>query len=61
MGKQCRAARRLHLVATDSDWSAGTGPTVEGPTGELLMLATGREPDWTLMAGDGVPVGSVGE
>lgn len=55
MGGQARAARRLHLVATDSDWSAGDGPTVEGPTAELLMLATGRQPDWAQLSGDGVP------
>ena len=55
MGGRARAARRFHLVASDSDWSAGSGPTVEGPTAELLMLATGREPDWSLLTGDGVP------
>lgn len=32
----------LRLVATDSDWSAGDGPEVTGPSGELLMVATGR-------------------
>ena len=40
-----RARRRLaglHLVATDSDWSAGEGARVEGPTGDLLLLLTGR-------------------
>jgi uncharacterized protein (TIGR03083 family) len=59
MGRKSRATHRLHLVATDSDWSAGSGPTVEGPTGELLMLATGREPVWSLLSGDGVPAHSV--
>lgn len=54
IGRQARAARRLRLVATDSDWSAGRGPVVEGPTGELLMLASGREPDWGQLSGDGV-------
>lgn len=60
LGGRARASRRLRMVATDSDWSAGSGPTVEGPTAELLMLATGREPDWALLAGDGVRVRSPG-
>jgi uncharacterized protein (TIGR03083 family) len=40
-----RARRRLaglHLVATDSGWSAGAGARVEGTTGDLLLLLTGR-------------------
>jgi hypothetical protein len=48
-------------VATDSDWEAGDGPTVAGPTGELLLLATGREPDWSQLEGEGVPARSLGE
>lgn len=56
MGSEARAVRRLQLVATDSDWSAGRGPRVEGPAGELLMLVTGREPDWAQLTGDGVAV-----
>jgi uncharacterized protein (TIGR03083 family) len=55
MGPSTRAARRLRLVATDTDWSVGDGPTVAGRAGELLMLATGREPDWTQLTGEGVP------
>ncbi len=61
LGRRTRAAHRLHLVATDSAWSAGRGPTVEGPTGELLMLVTGREPDWTQLTGAGLPARAVGE
>lgn len=61
MGPQARAVRRLHLVASDADWSEGTGPTVEGPAAELLMLVTGREPDWSQLTGDGVPARSVGD
>jgi uncharacterized protein (TIGR03083 family) len=35
--------RDTRLIATDQDWSAGTGPAeVRGPVSELLMLATGR-------------------
>ena len=45
MGWPFHARRRLHgvcLRATDSDWTAGTGPEVTGTTGALLLLATGR-------------------
>jgi hypothetical protein len=41
-----RARKRLHgfrLVATDHPWTAGDGPTVEGPARALLMLVTGRD------------------
>lgn len=45
MGWPFHARRRLagmRLVATDSDWSAGTGPEVHGTTETLLLLVTGR-------------------
>lgn len=61
LGPATRAARRLRLVATDCEWTVGDGPVVEGPAGELLMLATGRTPDWTLLRGAGVPVRPVGD
>jgi uncharacterized protein (TIGR03083 family) len=32
----------LELVATDTDWSAGSGTRVEGPMRALLLLLTGR-------------------
>lgn len=32
----------LHLHATDSGWTAGTGSLVEAPVSALLLLATGR-------------------
>lgn len=39
-----RRFRNTRLVATDRDWSAGTGPhEVRGPVAELLMAATGRD------------------
>jgi uncharacterized protein (TIGR03083 family) len=47
-------ARGLRLVATDVDWSHGTGPTVAGPMQELLMLICGRAPDVALLEGDGL-------
>jgi uncharacterized protein (TIGR03083 family) len=42
-------AKRFTLVATDHEWTRGKGPVVEGPISELLMLSTGREPDWSLL------------
>ncbi len=32
----------LRFVATDVDWSVGEGAEVRGPSGELLLLLTGR-------------------
>jgi uncharacterized protein (TIGR03083 family) len=37
-----RRAKRLHLVATDLDWSHGGGPEVQGPGEALLMVIAGR-------------------
>ena len=37
-----RRTRGLRLVATDTDWSAGDGPAVEGPAEPLLMAIAGR-------------------
>jgi uncharacterized protein (TIGR03083 family) len=45
MGWPFWARRRLsglRLVATDVDWSAGTGAEVRGPVRALLLLLTGR-------------------
>jgi uncharacterized protein (TIGR03083 family) len=44
----------LHLVASDLDWSRGSGPEVRGPGMPLLMAITGRAPAVTDLAGDGV-------
>ena len=46
--------RSIRLVATDVDWARGKGPEVRGPMQELLMLASGREPDRTLVTGEGL-------
>lgn len=46
MGWPFHARRRLRgrrLVATDSDWTAGEGEEVRGPTAALLLLLTGRD------------------
>jgi uncharacterized protein (TIGR03083 family) len=37
-----RRTKRLHLVATDLDWSHGSGPEVQGPGEALLMAMAGR-------------------
>ena len=51
-----RARKRLaglRLVATDSDWSAGEGALVEGTTGDLLLLLTGRTAAVGRLSGEG--------
>lgn len=49
-----RLLRSVRLEATDVDWSHGSGPTVSGPVQELLMLVSGRQPDRSLISGDGL-------
>lgn len=44
------------MQATDTAWSAGTGPVIEAPMEELLMLCAGRPAGWTRCAGPGVEV-----
>ena len=46
----------LTLTATDSDWSTGTGPTVEGPTDLLLAAMSGRKAALAFLRGPGVDV-----
>lgn len=46
--------RSVRLVATDVDWTRGSGPTISGPIQELLMLASGRAPDSALVSGEGI-------
>ena len=41
------------LVATDADWSAGSGPVVAGPASALLLLVTGRRVALDRLDGDG--------
>jgi hypothetical protein len=51
-----RRLRGLTLAATDDPWRVGTGALVEGTTGDLLMVLTGRLDAVARLAGDGVPV-----
>lgn len=44
----------LKLRATDTTWSTGEGPVVEGPAKLLLAAMTGRRQACALLAGDGV-------
>jgi uncharacterized protein (TIGR03083 family) len=56
MGFPFRARRRLaglRLHATDTDWSVGSGPPVEGPIAALLLLVTGREAALDQLSGEG--------
>jgi len=49
-----RTVRAVRMVATDADWDRGTGPVVEAPMVELLMLCAGRAADRTRVAGEGL-------
>jgi uncharacterized protein (TIGR03083 family) len=49
-----RLVRSVRMVADDVDWTRGSGPTISGPMQELLMICSGREPDRTLVTGDGL-------
>ena len=44
----------LRLVATDAEWSHGTGPEVNGPALSLLLAMTGRNTDLDRLSGAGV-------
>jgi len=48
-----KAIEGLHLRATDTDWSYGTGPEVAGPALAILMAMTKR-PLLASLSGDGV-------
>jgi uncharacterized protein (TIGR03083 family) len=50
-----RRLRGFRLAATDTAWSRGDGPLVEGPMEALLLLLTGRTAALGRLAGDGVP------
>lgn len=49
-----RNMRGLRLVATDLDWSHGTGPELSGPGEALLMALAGRRDAVTDLAGPGL-------
>jgi uncharacterized protein (TIGR03083 family) len=54
VGGKKRAAG-LTLRATDTDWTAGSGPEVSGPAIALALAVTGRAAVLDDLAGDGLP------
>jgi uncharacterized protein (TIGR03083 family) len=44
----------LTLRATDTEWSTGSGPAVEGPVQQLLLALAGRPAAFDRLSGDGV-------
>ncbi len=49
-------AKDLRLVASDIDWTHGSGPEVSGPYDALLLALGGRRAGLPLLAGDGLAV-----
>jgi uncharacterized protein (TIGR03083 family) len=49
-----RTVARFRLTATDTDWSAGDGPEVNGPMAALLLVSCGRLVALPQLSGDGV-------
>lgn len=45
----------LRFEANDLEWAHGTGPSVRGAAGALLLVITGRTAALDSLAGDGVP------
>jgi uncharacterized protein (TIGR03083 family) len=56
IGFPIRAKQRiagLRMSATDWDWSAGDGPTVEGPLASLILAMAGRKAALEDLSGEG--------
>ncbi len=47
-----RRATGLTLVATDADWTRGTGPEVTGPLPSMILALTGRKAGLADLTGD---------
>ena len=45
--------QRCQLTATDTAWSVGDGPTLQGPIAAILLLLTGREVGLSQLVGPG--------
>lgn len=54
--KAFQRARGLRLVATDLDWSAGSGPELHGPGEALLLAIAGRDAVLDEVAGPGAAI-----
>jgi hypothetical protein len=58
VGFPLHAKRRiagLRMSATDSDWSVGEGPSVEGPLAALIFVIAGRKAPLEDLSGEGKP------
>jgi uncharacterized protein (TIGR03083 family) len=44
----------LQMSATDSDWSVGDGPSVEGPLASLILVMAGRKAPLGALSGEGL-------
>jgi uncharacterized protein (TIGR03083 family) len=55
-GSARRRVADVRLVASDTDWSYGSGPEVRGSAEALLLLLYGRTPRRTELVGPGVGV-----
>jgi uncharacterized protein (TIGR03083 family) len=51
-----RRATGLTLVATDVDWTRGSGPEVRGPLTSIILALTGRKAGLADLSGDGLPM-----
>jgi hypothetical protein len=47
---------RIHLVATDMDWSSGQGPEVRGKAVDLVLLLANRSRVLPSLSGEGTKV-----
>lgn len=56
MGGSKDRAVGLHLIATDAEWSHGSGDEVRGTAIDLLMALTGRPVPNNALTGDGVAI-----
>ena len=60
LGSRWYGARRrlvgVRLVATDAEWTNGTGSEVRGPLSAFLLVATGRPAGLDGLAGDGLVI-----
>ena len=50
-----RKMRGFRLVATDTSWSTGDGPEVQGPMGAILLVCAGRLTALPQLSGEGAP------
>ena len=55
-GSARRRVAGVRLVATDTDWTHGSGPEVRASTEDLLLVLYGRTPRLADLSGAGVPV-----